>query len=174
MCALSLAMLPNGFSHPEVISDGKVKMVKRSNVSTTPTADTYTCRFGRADFSPLRVDNGDWVAEFGILGEPFKAYINYCWPTRMTCSGLQSVYMLVNSANTCWMFGGSWDNIYAKETTYNGNYAIQFRSSITPGLGLIMVYGQSNLRLLSYYGSNPAWLVFESRYTDVTRSGINN
>ena len=110
-------------------------------------------------------------------GKYYEPYVNFCRPTASTCHSRTALYILYQSSSSlCWAMTGVWNEMYGKETTYNGSkfqfalldieYAVLLSSS-SSNYHIMMVDGASTLSFLTYKSETSGdYLVLESKYTD--------
>ena len=102
VCIFSFLLAADPRPSPQLISD----------------ADRMTdCKFGRADFNPLKSDTKDYEFEYDQLTLHFHDYTNFCRKAIKTCHG-ESGIMIFERNNDCTVYPASWEDMTMTETSY--------------------------------------------------------
>jgi len=66
--------------------------------------------------------NRDWFFQYRCKDALCNVNINFCKPTRASCERQTGIYVItVPGLSICWALPAEWNNLTAKETTYNGS-----------------------------------------------------
>ena len=91
-----------------------------SAMQTTADAPRITgCKFGKADFNPLRNNNEDYIFEATYEGLNAKIELNFCRQTVGDCLGEHGL-MIVRIGPACASLPFTWENFPMIEMEYKG------------------------------------------------------
>ena len=93
-------------------------------------SDTITdCKIGKADFKPLKKNDGDHLLEYKGAAGICQIHINFCQQTERVCRESNGIYIIsIKGRDFCVVYTDTWENSTGEETTYRGQYAVKINS----------------------------------------------